>query len=107
MSRITIERVEVDGHAMRILYREEPGAPVQELSVVLDGADPGRLGEETLKKMVLLAELMDDLAEDIEFDNDLSEHGYIHPDGWAAIRYTDEMGGSEIRIKHRVYESNE
>ena len=39
--------------------------------------------------MVLLAELMDDLAEDIEFDNDPGEHGNIHPDGWTAIRYTD------------------
>ncbi len=56
---------------------------------------------------MLLAELTADLAEDIEFENDPSEHGNIHPDGWAAVRYNDEMGGNTIVIRHRVYESNE
>ena len=107
LRRITIEKVEVDGGTIRIEYREVPDTLARELTVVLEGAEPGRLSEETLKKIVLLAELMSDLAEDIELDNDPSEHGNIHPDGWAAVRYTDEMGGNTIVIRHRVYESNE
>ena len=107
LERIAIEKVEMDKDVVRIEYREAPDTLVQELTVVLDGAEPGRLSEDTLKKIIILAELTEDMAKDIEFDIDPGEHRYIHPDGWTAVRYTDKMSGNTIMIKHRVYESNE
>ncbi len=104
--RITIESVEVRDDTIAVRYRVD-NMPAIELTIVVRGADPARLSRDTIAKLVLLAELMEELAADIEYENDPVEHGNIHPLGWTAMRFTDEMGGNTLVVEHRVYESNE
>ena len=101
-----MEEVEEEGTALKVVYRPYRRAPPIEIEVHVDGADASKLSRDTIAKLVELAELMAELAEDIEFDNDPTEHGYIHPDGWTAVRYVDETGANVLVVKHRVYESN-
>lgn len=106
MKNIRIVRKEFYDNRLKVIYQDSTGL-TQELDILLENADVRKLSDETLKKIILLAELTKDVAEDIEFDNDPSEHGFIHPNGWTLKRYTDEMGGNTIHIWHSVYESNE
>jgi len=97
-----IEGIEVEQDEVIIHYREKNGLR-DEISIVIEGADPAKIPEKVYEKMLRIAELIEEIAVDIDFYANNASDVYVYPDDYT-IEYTIRFDGAKImRIKHRTW----
>ena len=72
------------------------------LEIVASGVPLLSLSERTLKRLVLLAELIRSIARLIELDLGRGTYNYVYPSNWAARMTVEDFSPDRLVVEHRA-----